>query len=160
MLRRLSILQRSNLFQVRHFGRKKADILKTQKIKSKDEPSILLPDVLVDPYKMQLISNLKNDTSQFKKTQSRITLAKSLEREFQAEINEYKIDKTLLNLVTDMGYLIKDNKSNTLMSLIKKSDKHVVQINLRQRKRLIEGPKDLREKLMKENPDIVKQLEP
>ena len=80
---------------------------------------------------MKLVSNLKNDTSKFKETQAKITLAKSLEREYQAEIDEYKIDKQLINLVTDMGYLIKDHKDSTLMSLIKKSDKHVVQVNLR-----------------------------
>ena len=92
------------------------------KMKINDEPSILLPDILADPERIKLVSNLKNDTSQFQKTQARITLAKSLEREYQAEIDEYKIDKQLVNLVTDMGYLIKDHKDSTLMNLVKKSE--------------------------------------
>ena len=50
------------------------------------------------------------------------------------EIDEYTVNKRIVNMLCDMGYVIKDGETGGIKgaknsSLIKKTDKHLLMIN-------------------------------
>ena len=45
---------------------------------------------------------------QFTAERARQTINFSLQREFKHELEEYSLDKTILNLICDMGYVIQE----------------------------------------------------
>jgi len=70
-------------------------------------------DVISDLKNLQAIDkmNEKNkneieETQKFSNYISRHILTGSVKREFRHEINEYHINKHILNLITDMGFII------------------------------------------------------
>ena len=72
-------------------------------------------DVISDLKNLQAIEKIaeKNkseieETQKFNNYVSRHILTNSVKREFRHEISEYHVNKYVLNLITDMGFIIQD----------------------------------------------------
>jgi hypothetical protein len=95
-------------------------------------------------------------------------LKNSLQREFEYESSNYKINKHILNLISDMGFVISDFGPGQSVGLgkargqrlVKKSINQMIVINFDYRRRILIGPEDMKNKLREESPEIYKQLRP
>lgn len=93
------------------------------------------------------------------------TMKNSIQREFIHEIEEYSVNKKILNMLCDMGYIIKDWQKRAsagvrMQSLVKKTHKHLIVINFDYRPRIIEGPEDFNKRLTDEQQDLIKKFQP
>jgi hypothetical protein len=77
-----------------------------------------------------------------------------LQREYAYETNNYKLHKKMANLITDLGFLIADTPqvqhadptvksglNSMFHKLIKKTDRHMIVVTYKLRRRLIITPK-------------------
>ena len=65
-----------------------------------------------------------------------------------------------MNTISDMGYIIKEQPGAMRQSMIKKSHKHIIMINFDYRRRITRTPEDERKRLLEEDPDLLKRIEP
>ena len=66
-----------------------------------------------------------------------------LEREYAWEKENYKLDKRIVNLLSDMGFLIAesdDSHNHRWQKLLKQTDQHLIVVQYEVRKRLICPP--------------------
>ena len=99
----------------------------------------------------------------FKNKMNKAVLDNSFLREFENELKEYSINKRILNLLTNMGYVIKEHsgmgvRGSKHTSLVKTTHKHLISINFDYRRRIVIGPRDRQEQWEEENPEMAKQL--
>ena len=68
-----------------------------------------------------------------------------LQRELKHEMKEYTVDKKIANLICDMGFIMSENPKESGRSkfhrLIKQTDKHMIVVTYKIRRRLIDVPK-------------------
>ena len=64
-----------------------------------------------------------------------------MEREYAWEKQNYKVDKRVLNLVSEMGFMIADQEDSMFQRLVKQTDHHLVIVTYRLRPRIINPPK-------------------
>ena len=88
------------------------------------------------------------------------TMKNSIQREFIHELEEYQVNKKIINMLCDMGYVIKDWQKRgsvgvRMQSLVKKTHKHLIVINFDFRKRIIVGPEDIKKKLKDEQQGLI-----
>ena len=93
------------------------------------------------------------------------TMKNSIEREFVYEIEEYKVNKRILNMLCDMGYIIKDWRKGAsagvrMQSLVKKTNKHLIVINFDYRRRIVLGPEEQSKKLLNDQNDLIDKFKP
>jgi len=86
---------------------------------------------------------------------ARQTMNYSLQREFKLELEEYTLNKHVLNLICDMGYAIneRDHKSagirgSKTSSLVKQTHKHVIVVNYDYRRRIMPGPEEMSQRYL------------
>ena len=80
-------------------------------------------------------------------------------------MDDYRLNKKILNMICEMGFVIKDHEPDAILgskrqSLIKKSHKHLIMVNFEYRKRIIRSLDDHRKKMRDEDPELLRQLEP
>jgi len=87
-------------------------------------------------------------------------------REFEGELEEYTINKHIINLLSNMGFIIKEHESTNGMrggkrtSLVKQTHKHLLMVNFDYRRRIILSPKEVQDKMVREDPDLLRQMQP
>lgn len=89
-------------------------------------------------------------------------LLNTIEREYLAERDEYKLNKPIVNLLTDLGFTIAPVESyayggtdqSKIQRLIKTTRKHMIVVNFSFKARIIEGPQEYQERWIKENPKL------
>jgi len=87
-----------------------------------------------------------NDSSDalYRQKQALKALDGLLQREYQHELNEYKVHKKITNLLCDMGFLISENPRSSNLTryhrLVKKTERHMIVVTYRVRRRLIQKP--------------------
>lgn len=77
------------------------------------------------------------------------------EREYAWEKENYKVDKRIVNLLSDMGFVVADQDSDKskFHRLIKQTDKHLVIVTYEVRTRLICPPEE------KMDPETMKKVQ-
>ena len=92
-----------------------------------------------------------------KQRDSIISMIALLEREYAWEKENYNIDKRIVNLVSDMGFVIADSdhtaKNEKFQRLLKQTDKHLIVVQYEVRKRLIIPPE------WQQDPSALKKLQ-
>ena len=96
------------------------------------------------------------------------TLNYSLQREFKHEVEDYRLNKRIVNLLCDMGYVIKERdhedsglRGSRTSSLVKKTAKHMIIINYDYRRRIMLMPEDNAKKaLAQADPEVLRKLQP
>ena len=103
----------------------------------------------------------------FKRSIQEKVLDNSIQKEFEGEIDSYTVNKRIINLISDMGYVIKESKANIggvrgskRSSLVKQTQSHLIMVNFDYRRRIALTPENLRDKMMKEDPELLKKFEP
>lgn len=68
-----------------------------------------------------------------------------LQREYASEVKEYKIHKKIANTLCDLGFMMSENPRDSGLSqyhrLVKQTDRHLIVVTYKVRRRLIQAPK-------------------
>ena len=73
-----------------------------------------------------------------------------LQREYAHEVEGYKVDKKIANLMCDMGFLMSEEPGGQHQRLIKKTDRHMIVVTYKVRRRLITSPLNAKDEFAKE----------
>ena len=112
------------------------------------------------------------EAEKFRRYSELVILHSSLLREYNHEVASYKLNEYIVNLITDMGFIIenrdlkyrkKQNVENSIISrgqtLIKKTPKHMILVNFDYRHRIIKDKKTVSE-ILEEDPELFERLYP
>ncbi len=72
-----------------------------------------------------------------------------LQREYASEVSEYKVHKQIANKLCDMGFLMSENPRDSGLNqyhrIVKQTDRHMIVVTYKVRRRLIETPRFARD---------------